>query len=916
MTTRNLDALFAPRALALLGASAQAGSVGNIVARNLLSVGFAGPVMLVNPRATEVLGHACHASVADLPDTPDLAFIATPPHTIPGLVAELGRTGCRAAVVITAGLSPVEKQAMLDAARPHLMRIVGPNCLGFLSPANRINGSFSHISPRTGGLALLSQSGAIATSMIDWACGHGVGFSHLVSLGDMADVDFGDLLDFLAMDTATRAILVYVESITSARKFMSASRIAARAKPVIIVKAGRSETGAMAAASHTGALAGADAVFDAAFRRAGMLRVDTLRDLFDAAETLDTGLQVQGDRLAILTNGGGLGVLAADALEKHGGRLAHLSDATRDVLEGKLPATWSRSNPVDIIGDADGARYAVALEALATDPANDAILVMNCPTGVADSMEAVASTLEACSRHPERPMLGCWMGEATTAEPRRRLSNAAVANYETPDEAVRAFLRLREFGRNQRVLYETPPRTSAGCDADRAGKARDIIDGALAECRSILTEPEAKAVLSVYGVPVAQTKVAGSPQEAEAAAARIRGPLALKILSRQISHKSDVGGVRLDLETPAAVRRAADEMLARVARERPDATIDGFTVQQMVRRPHAQELILGTVVDPTFGPCVLFGHGGVATEIIADRAIGLPPLNTTLASDMIGRTRVARLLAGYRDRKPADLEKVAAVLIALSELVIDLPEIAELDINPLLADADGVIALDARIVVRPAAETPNRLAIRPWPKDLVRTIALADRKITLRPVRADDADRLTTFASRTRPDDLRMRFHGAVGVMNEGKAARLCQIDYDREMVLVAEERDGDVSGLARLVFDPDFLTAECSVVVRSDAQAGGLGRLLFDNALAYARARGTRRVWGDILSDNTASARHGASTGRPAATSSGTRRPHAGRVGPCVRQATRSLSARMPVTACCSTARQSAPHVSPGTLS
>lgn len=853
MTTRNLDALFAPRALVLLGASAQPGSVGNVVARNLLGGGFAGHVMFVNPRATEVLGHACHASVSDLPSTPDLAFIATPPHTVPGLVAELGAMGCRAAVVITAGFGAVEKKAMLDAARPYLMRILGPNCLGFLSPVSGINGSFSHMTPGAGGLALLSQSGAIATSMIDWACGHDIGFSHLVSLGDMADVDFGDLLDFLAMDAATRAILIYAESITSARKFMSASRIAARAKPVIVVKAGRSDSGARAAASHTGALAGADAVFDAAFRRAGMLRVDTLRDLFDAAETLDSGLRVHGDRLAILTNGGGLGVLAADALEKHGGRLAQLSGEARDLLDGKLPATWSRSNPVDIIGDADSARYAIALEALATDPANDAILVMNCPTGVADSQEAVTSTLAARSRHPERPMLGCWMGEATAAAPRRRLSTGGVANYETPDEAVRAFLRLWEYGRNQQALYETPARTSTDREADRAGRTRAIIDGALAECRSILTEPEAKAVLSIYGVPVVQTRTVATSEQAQTAAAQMGGPLALKILSRQITHKSDVGGVRLDLETPAAVRQAADEMLERIARERPDAKIDGFTVQQMVRRPHAQELILGTVVDPTFGPCILFGHGGIATEIIADRAIGLPPLNTTLARDMIGRTRVARLLAGYRDRKPADLDKLANVLIALSELVIDLPEIAELDINPLLADADGVIALDARIVVRPAAETPNRLAIRPWPKELMRTVSLASREVMVRPVRADDAGRLTDFASRTRPGDLRMRFHGAVGVMNKGKAARLCQIDYDREMVLVAEELDGDVSGLARLVFDPDFLSAECFVVVRSDAQAGGLGRILFDNALACARARGAQRVWGDILSDNAA---------------------------------------------------------------
>ncbi len=851
MTTRNLDALFSPRAIALVGASVEPGSVGEIVARNLLTGGFTGRIMFVNPRATEVLGQTCYPSAAALPAVPDLAVIATPPRTVAGIVAELGAAGCRAAVVITAGFTTDQKQAMLDAARLHLMRIIGPNCLGFLSPVRGINGSFSHMAPLKGRLALLSQSGAIATSIIDWANGNGIGFSYLVSMGDMADVDFGDLLDFLAMDADTSAILLYAESITAARKFMSAGRIAARAKPVIVLKAGRSTAGAKAAASHTGALAGADAVYDAAFRRAGMLRVDTLRDLFDAAETLDSGLRVHGDRLVILTNGGGLGVIAADALERHGGELARLSPETLAALDKVLPASWSRGNPVDIIGDANGARYAAALRELATEPAADAILVMNCPTGVSDSQDAAGALLGFRSQHPRRPILGCWMGEASAAAPRRRLTTAGLPNYETPDEAVRAFLHLREYDRNQKALYETPATTGAGQRSAAAEAMRAIFARALSENRSILTELEAKAVLAAYGIPVVLTYTVTSAADAEAAAARIGRTVALKILSRQITHKSDVGGVRLDLETPGAVRRAAEDMLARVARERGDAIIDGFTIQEMVKRPHARELLLGAVVDPTFGPCILFGHGGVATEVIADRTIGLPPLNSILARDMIGRTRISRLLASYRDRAAADNDAICATLVALSDIMIDLPEIGELDINPLLADADGVIALDARIVVREAPETPNRLAIRPWPRELARKANVGDINLMVRPIRPDDSAALVRFAENTSASDLRLRFHGAIGHITEATAARLCQIDYDREMVLVAEEPGGGHAGIVRLIFDPDFQTAEVALIVKSDMQRRGLGALLLEHAIDYARSRGAHRLTGDVLSDN-----------------------------------------------------------------
>lgn len=851
MTTRNLSALFQPRAIAIIGASNEQGSVGAVVTRNMLGSGFPGEVFLVNPRADTISGVPAFRSVGALPTTPDLAIIATPPRTIPSLISELGDRGCRAAVVITAGLSSDQRKEMLMAARPHLMRIVGPNCLGFLSPANGINASFSHLNPLKGRLALLTQSGAIATSVIDWTNGHGIGFSHILSLGDMADVDFGDLLDWLALDGDTRAILLYAETVTEARKFMSAARIAARAKPVIVVKGGRSAGGAQAAASHTGALAATDIVYDAAFRRAGMLRVSTLRDLFGAAETLASGIRIDGNRLAILTNGGGLGVLAADALELGGGELAELSPDTVASLGDVLPASWSHGNPVDILGDAHGDRYDNALRILAADENNDAVLVMNCPTGVGDNLSAAEAVLRA-RKGLARPkaMIACWAGDVTAGKARRKLSDERFPVYETPDEAVQAFLQLTEFTRNQNTLYHTPPR-SLSSETTRPDEARAIIAGALSEGRSVLTEPEAKSILAAYGVPVVQTFKAATPQDAADAARRIDGAVALKILSKQITHKSDVGGVALDLPTPERVESAAQEMLDRIRQRVPEAVIDGFTVQHMVSRPKAHELILGAAVDPTFGPCLLFGHGGVATEVIADRVIGFPPLNSNLALDMVRRTRVSRLLEGYRDRKPADLDAIVAAMLAVSAMVIDLEEIAELDINPLLADEKGVIALDARIVVRPTTAPRIALAIRPWPRELDAPVTLGDETLRVRPIRPEDSAGLLEMAQRTSAADLRMRFHGSVGQVSAETTARLSQIDYDREMVLVAQDNADALCGVVRMVFDPDFTAAECAIIVRTDSQGKGLGRHLLQRALDYARTRGTSRVWGDILSGN-----------------------------------------------------------------
>lgn len=859
MSIRNLDALFAPSTIGLIGASNRPGSVGAVLARNLFESGFQGPILTVNPKERAIRSILNYRTVGELPLTPDLAVISTPPQTVPGLIGELGARGCRAAVVITAGFGEGEKaegqelrQAMLDAARPHLLRIVGPNCLGIMSAHSGINASFAHLSPQRGDIAFITQSGAMATAVLDWASARNIGFSHIVSLGSMSDVDFGDLLDYLALDAKTRAILLYVEAVTHARKFLSAARMASRTKPVVVVKAGRSEAGAKAALSHTGALAGSDVVYDAAFRRAGMLRVKTLNELFQAVGTLATGIRVKGDRLAILTNGGGIGVLAVDQLGDANGRLASLSAETIARLDKVLPVPWSHGNPVDILGDASGERYAAALGLLLDEREADAIVILNCPTAVADSLDAAQAVVQALGAN-RPPVLTCWLGEGAAAEARRLFAVKKLPSYETPEQAVEAFGHLLRYRRNQELLIQTPPSVSDLISIDHR-KVEAIIDAVLADDRTVLTEPEAKELLAAFGILTAESATARDPDEAAAAAERLGCPAVLKILSRDITHKSDVGGVVLNLASPAAVARAATDMLEYVRRTAPDARVDGFTVQPMIRRPGAHELILGIAEDAVFGPVILFGQGGTAVEVIGDRSVGLPPLNPVLAHDMIERTRIFRLLRGYRDRPAADLDAIALTIVKLSQLVADLDRVAELDINPLLADAAGVIALDARVVVRPRDETKRRLAIRPYPRQLEREVETVNgRRFLLRPIRPEDEELVVDMLNRSSRDDVRLRFFAPMKEFGHTFAARLTQIDYDREMALVALEPGGaEILGVVRLISDPDNEAAEFAVMVRSDLKGLGLGYCLMLWMLDYARTRGLSRVFGDVLRENT----------------------------------------------------------------
>ena len=886
MSIRHLDSLFNPRSVAVFGASDRAGSVGATVWRNLREGGFPGVLYAVNPRHEQVGGERAWRDAASLPEAPELAVICTPPASVPGLVASLGARGTRAAIVLTAGLSGKQRQAMLDAARKHLLRILGPNCLGLLAPHRGLNASFAHVAAAPGPLAFVSQSGALVTAMLDWARGRGIGFSQFVSLGEHADIDFGDLLDWLANDTATRAILLYIESVEAPRKFMSAARAAARNKPVIVVKAGRSTAGQQAAASHTGALAGSDIVFDAAIRRAGMLRVNTLQQLFTAAETLahfrDPALgrmrsddRALLDRLTLVTNGGGAGVMAADAVAAAGVTLAALPPAVVKALNGALPPNWSHANPVDLIGDAPVTRYEATLRALLADPATGTLLFMHAPTAIvpsADIARALVPVLQAVPGSSQR-LMGCWLGDAAVREARHIFQAAGIPCYDTPEEAVSAFAMLLEYRRNQAQLMEAPPAGTGMCAMDLA-TVRRIVAAALAQGREWLSEPEAKDLLAACGVPVVATRsVAPNAEAAVHAADALRYPVALKIVSPQITHKSDVGGVVLGLSDAAAVHAAAVTMLARVATARPDARLTGFSVQQMVRRPRAQELIVGSHVDPLFGPVILFGQGGTAVEVLADRAVALPPLNPPLARALIERTRVARLLAGWRDVPPADTEAVVGVLCGISQLLAEVPQIAGLDINPLLADADGVIALDARVQL--SAEAPGgaaRFAIRPYPAELVETEPWLGRTLTLRPIRPEDEAQHLAFLEKLDPVDIRMRVFYSRQSIERSELARLTQIDYEREMAFIATaplqgEGDQDAPGrpgektlrrpreetlgVARATTDPDNIGAEFGIIVRSDIKGGGLGRRLMEKLIAYQRGRGTQSLHATVLREN-----------------------------------------------------------------
>jgi acetyltransferase len=858
MSVRNLDFMFDPQSVAVIGASERPASVGATVWRNLSDGSFAGKVYAVNPKRSAMGGYPVYASVEDLPETPELAVICTPAATVPGLVRDLAKLGTRAAIILTAGLTDKQKQATQDAARPSLLRLLGPNCIGLLSPHAGLNASFAHIGAQRGELAFVSQSGALVTAMLDWAQAKQIGFSHFVSLGEHMDVDFGDMLDYLATDARTRAILLYIESIASPRKFMSAARAAARNKPVIVIKSGRSAQGQKAAASHTGALAGSDDVYNAAIARAGMLRVNTLSELFLAAETLTRCRADAAPTLTILTNGGGAGVMAADSAEWIGVPLAQLSPDTVKQLDAALPANWSHSNPVDIIGDAPTERYAQALQILSAAPETGTILFIQAPTAIVPSTAIARTLLPIIRTESGTPpkLLSCWLGGPAVQEARDLFQRAGIASFDTPESAVRALAMLQAYARNQTELIEAPHAQTTPEAPDRAA-VQAIVRQALAQGQEMLTEPQAKAVLDAYRIPVVVTRTVGAdPELAAQEAQRVGFPVVIKILSAQISHKSDVGGVALNLDSAEEVREAARVMLARVKQLQPKAKVEGFTVQGMVRRQHVQEVIVGATIDQVFGPIILFGQGGTAVEVMGDRAVALPPLNEPLARALIARTRIAKLLKGWRDTPPANEEALIAVLLAVSQLLTDIPELAELDINPLLVNHEGAIALDARIRLS-AAKPAGALnfAIRPYPAELCERLQWQGQPLELRPIRPEDEALHTDFLMALDPEDIRMRVFYSRRTMERSELARLTQIDYTREMafVAIAAGPDGQPQtlGVARAMTDPDNISAEFGIIIRSQLKGGGLGRLLMQKLINYQRSQGTQTMVATVLREN-----------------------------------------------------------------
>ena len=868
MSTYRLQNLLSPRSVALVGASPRQGSVGRAILGNIRKARFKGEFGLVNTHYPEIDGLATVNSLGKLPFVPELVVITAPAAAVVGIIDEAGKRGAAGALIVSAGLGH-GAGSLADAAervaQKYGMRLIGPNCLGIMMPGTNLNASFSAHMPGPGNLALISQSGAIAAGMVDWAAQRAVGFSGIVSIGDQLDVDIADLLDYFALDRKTRAILLYVEAIKDARKFMSAARAAARIKPVVVVKSGRMAQGARAAATHTGALAGSDAVYDAAFRRAGILRVSDLRELFDCAETLGRVESPPGKRLAILTNGGGIGVLAVDRLVELGGIPAAIAPATREKLDAVLPPTWSGSNPVDIVGDADPGRYAAALEVLLADPGNDAILVMNVQTAIAPADDIAATVTGLVSKYRQqrhgsaKPVLAVWVGADQKITD--LLSGAGIPNYPTEDDAVRGFMHLVRHREVVAALAQVPPAMPNEFVPD-IDAARQIVIAALSDGRRWLDPIEIKRLLEAYEIAMVPTFAAADPEQAVAHASSLfaqGATVVLKIMSRDIVHKSDVGGVVLNLTSPDAVRAATTDILARAKALRPEARISGVIVQAMVVRPKARELILGLADDPTFGTVIVFGRGGTAVEIINDKALALPPLDLQLARDLIERTCVSRLLRAYRDVPAVKQDAVAMVLVKLGQMAADIPEIRELDINPLLADETGVLAVDARVAVgrverKFAGSGPANFAVRPYPSQWQRHLEMRDgRRVFVRPIRPEDEPLIHEFLRHVTSQDLRLRFFAPMKEFTHEFIARLTQLDYARAMAFVAfDEATNEIVGVVRIHSDSIYENGEYAILLRSDLKGRGLGWALMQLIIEYAKSEGLKAISGEVLQENT----------------------------------------------------------------
>jgi acetyltransferase len=857
-----LTPLFEAHSLAVVGASETEGSIGAVLVRNLLEAGYKGSLYAVNPGRKTVFGLKCYESVEAVPQRLDLAVIATPAETVSNIIDACGRAGTRSAVVLSAGFAETGAKGqklerdLLRIARHHRVRLIGPNCLGIMRPELGLNATFARGQALPGSLGLVSQSGALCTAMLDWARPNNVGFSSVVSLGGSTDVDFGEIIDYLVNDPRTEHILLYIEGVREARRFVSSLRAAARIKPVILMKVGRHPAGSRAAVSHTGAIVGSDDVFDAVIKRAGVVRVTTIGQLVAAAHALSTHVHPRGDRLAIITNGGGPGVMAADRATDLGIPLAELSDGTIERLTGVLPANWSHGNPIDLIGDAGADRYRTAVEACLADENVDGVLTVLTPQAMTAPDAAAAAVIDAAKGH-SKPLLACWMGEEQVREGRRRFAEAGIPVFRTPEPAVEMFAHVSSFYRNQRALMQTPGPLSQQKPPD-LDTAHLIVETALSEKRKVLNEIESKALLAAFRMPVASTIIVHSAHEAMLIAEELGYPVALKIDSPDITHKTDAGGVRLDLNNAQAVRAAYQQILDDVAANRPGAKINGVAIEPMIARPNGRELMVGVIHDPVFGPAITFGAGGVAIEVHADRAVALPPLNAFLVADMIRGTRISKLLGAFRKMPPVNMAALEAVLLRVSEMVCELPWIEELDINPLIVDENGAVVADARIVV--GQHVPRRgryghMAIHPYPAHLVTTWQPPEGPpVTLRPIRPEDAEIEQAFVRGLSSESRYFRFLDTLRELTPTMLVRFTQIDYDREMAFIATvKQNGNEAeiGVCRYITNPDGETCEYAIVVADEWHRRGLGRRMMNQLIEVARARGLKAMIGHILASN-----------------------------------------------------------------
>lgn len=864
MKTHYMASLIEPGSVVLFGASDRADSVGGVVFKNLLTSGFKGQVYAINPKHDEVRGQKAYASVGEIDAKIDLAVVATPAATVPAIVEACGEHGIRMMLILSAGFREtgsagrrLEDQVM-RLAREHGIRLMGPNCLGILRPGIGLNISFGNNSARPGNLALVSQSGAICTAILDWAEQNEIGFSSVISTGIAADLDFGDYLDYLAVDPRTKAILLYIEGVNDARRFMSAIRAAARAKPVIALKVGRHAAGAEASMSHTGALVGSDETFSAALSRSGVLRVGNIGQLFAAARVLSSDRpRGPAERLVIITNGGGPGVMAADRATDQGVELGKLTADTIAALDRVLPEVWSHGNPVDIIGDAPPQRYQQAIEICLADPGIDGAIVILTPQAMTRPTE-VAKAVIAAADKAGKPIITSWMGGNQVAEAHAMFNDAHIPNFHLLENAVDAFSYLVRYNRNQRLLLQVPARLTQGQEPPDRDGARLIIESVLNERRNVLTEIESMAVLNAFRIPTVRNGVAHSANEALILAESIGFPVAMKILSTGISHKSDAGGVRLNINSAQDVRGAYRQLIEEVRQKIPDVEISGVTVEKMYRSDNGRELMIGLVRDPVFGPVISFGSGGTTVEVMGDSAIALPPLNHRLAHDLVQRTRVSKLLGEFRNMPAARTGRLIDVLLRASSMACELPWIQAMDINPLIIDERGIVAVDARIAVdypKPSSDPYGHLAIHPYPTSLVKSVQLNDgTDIVIRPIRPEDAEIEARFVRELSDESKYFRFGNYLDELSPEMLVGFTQIDYRNEMALIAViSRDGaeEQIGVARYYTNIDKVSCEFALAVGDAWRNRGIGRHLMRDLMAVARDRNLERMQGTVLSNN-----------------------------------------------------------------